>query len=732
MYYSDKPIESRENDLLGRAQFSKHLARSLLKINLSESFTVSITGKWGTGKTSVLNMVQKEINDFSKKMADNEKPLIMRFEPWNYSDCNQLLQQFFSQLSSTISLKSNDKSLKVVGDKLEQYASSFDLLQYIPVAGKYLSIIPGIIKTIGGKIKKKSEIRLNDMSVQKDALVDALKKQNHRIIIFIDDIDRLSNDQIRLVFQLVNSVAGFPNVIYVLSFDKRIVVNALTAVQNCDGSEYLEKIIQIPFDLPEVEKAKIHHVLLSRLDTFISEYDIKQIDQTYWSNIFRTCVTPYVHTLRDVIRVSNVLDLKLSLLGNEVNFCDLVAISVFQATMPQIITYIQQNKNVLVGSKSPLESIKSLDEKSKGKEEYIKEFSAMDGIVAKELLESLSTLFPKFAASVHALYEYKTDDDLRREKRLAHIDKYDLYMTLSLENLAVLESSIHQTIYSMSEEEIIGFLHRMNSNGQAVEYFLELKSRIEQIPIDRVPMFIKILIEHAYELTGTEEPSFMVSSATDYAEYLAEKLLLNIRDEKDKISCLKSILDKCTNLGMQAFSTMINKFEQSHGCPAANGNERGEKVISLDSLKTLETAFAEKLRELYVVNQLNVLDQPNSGMLCYLWEKYDKETYRERLNDLLQAPDNICRFVGLSASKRTGSEVRWIFSNDYSAYVSKDKVLESIQNVVTSPIFPTLSQNLKEIMAAFVIWNENEDVNKDIGVSLPQVHALLDKWENTK
>ena len=119
-------------------------------------------------------------------------------------------------------------------------------------------------------------------------------------------------------------------------------------------------------------------------------------------------------------------------------------------------------------------------------------------------------------------------------------------------------------------------------------------------------------------------------------------------------------------------------------------------------------------------------------MLCYLWEKYDKETYRERLNDFLQAPDNICRFVGLSASKRTGSEVRWIFSNDYSAYVSKDKVLESIQDVVTSPIFPTLSQNLKEIMAAFVIWNENEDVNKDIGVSLPQVHALLDKWENTK
>ena len=76
MYYSDKPIESSENDLLGRSQFSKHLAQSLLKLNSSESFTVGINGKWGTGKTSVLNMVQKEISVLSEEMVENEKPLI--------------------------------------------------------------------------------------------------------------------------------------------------------------------------------------------------------------------------------------------------------------------------------------------------------------------------------------------------------------------------------------------------------------------------------------------------------------------------------------------------------------------------------------------------------------------------------------------------------------------------------------------------------------------------------
>ena len=732
MHYSDKPIESSENDLLGRAQFSKYLAKSLLKVDSSESFTVGIYGKWGTGKTSVLNMVQKEISALSKAILGDEKPLIMRFEPWNYSNSNQLLQQFFTQLSSTISLKNKDESLKIVGEKLKQYASSFDLLQYIPAIGKYLSFIPGVAKTIGEEMKNSSEERLDDISIQKEALINALKKQKHRIIIFIDDIDRLSNDQIRLIFQLVCSVADLPNVIYVLSFDKRIVVNALSEVQNCDGNEYLEKIIQIPFDLPEVDESKIYNDLFSRLDKLILEYDIKQFDQTYWAHIFRTCVQPYVHTLRDVVRVSNVLDLKLALLGNEVNFCDLVAVCVFQANAPQIITYIQQNKKMLVGGSTYYDSLGTWDKKAKSKEEYLKEFSEIDGINNEDLLELLTALFPKFAANIHSSYGYKSDDDLRREKRLAHEDKYNLYMTLSLENLAVSESSIYQTIYSMSEEEIIRFLHGVNNDEKAVEYLLELKSRIEQIPAERIPMFVEILIEHAYELRGEKGVSITAVSATYYAEYIAEKLLLNIPDEKDRTLCLNAVLGKITNQGMQSFSTMMNRFELSHGRLAANGDERGEIIVSLTSLETLKTAFVKKLKELYVSKHLNVLDQPNSRTLCYLWEHYDEGTYQQILSGLLQTPDNICRFVSLSASRWTGSGVRWTFSNDYTTYVSKEKALKSIHEVVASPIFATLSQDLKEAMAAFVLWNKNEDADADERTSLPKVHALLKEWENEK
>ena len=68
MYHSDKPIDQFEEDLLGRAPFARQLADSILSIDLTDSFAVGIYGKWGTGKTSVLNMMQKEI----ESKAQNE------------------------------------------------------------------------------------------------------------------------------------------------------------------------------------------------------------------------------------------------------------------------------------------------------------------------------------------------------------------------------------------------------------------------------------------------------------------------------------------------------------------------------------------------------------------------------------------------------------------------------------------------------------------------------------
>ena len=85
---------------------------------------------------------------------------------------------------------------------------------------------------------------------------------------FIDDIDRLNNKEIRLLIQLVKAVCDFPNVIYVLSFDKSIVSKALENEQNIDGRSYLEKIIQLSIDIPMVEQTDLRPYLFKKIDFY--------------------------------------------------------------------------------------------------------------------------------------------------------------------------------------------------------------------------------------------------------------------------------------------------------------------------------------------------------------------------------------------------------------------------------------------------------------------------------
>ena len=732
MYYSDKPIESCEADQLGRAQFSKNLAKSLLNLKSSETFTVGLYGKWGSGKTSVLNMIQQEIEHLSTEMKDSEVPLIMRFEPWNYSDCNQLLVQFFAQLSSIIDLKSKDKNLEKVGKLLEQYSSSLSLLEYIPYFGKFLKIIPALAEDVGHNLKESSEMRISDISLQKEAVVKALEKQTRRIIVFVDDIDRLSNEQIRLIFKLTQSIASFPSMIYILAFDQEVVANALSPVQNCDGSKYLEKIIQVPFYLPEIDSSKIRKVLFSRLYDLIKKYEINNFDTLYLSKVFRFCVAPYIHTMRDIIRVINVLSLKLALLGNEVNFSDLVAVCVFQTLVPQYMTYIKANKTALIGSNDPFEMLRERHKDKKSKEEFTKEFSTITSISPEKMVDSLSILFPKFASQIKHNNEYYTDDDLRREKRLAHIDKYDLYMTLSLDELAVTNSELEKIINILEENEFVEYLYESDSQNRVIDLLLELQSHIDRIPIERIPLFVRVLIEQAYNLSETNQKTFFQISAKDCAEQFIYKLLFRLTDEAERGLLLLEILESCSVKGLQTFSTLLYKFELEHGRLAAKGNEKSKKTVSIESLEALESCFLKKIHSLFKDGENNVLDQPNAFMLCYLWENFDNVSFYAVLEKLLESPKNICRCMSLSASKWTGTSISWSFSEDYLKYVSKEKVFESIDKTVFSSEYNSLPDELKETMAAFIIWNNNPDVDEDERVTLPKVSELLLEWENIR
>ena len=131
-------------------------------------------------------------------------------------------------------------------------------------------VLAAVLKVFGRDWVNKL-LEVPDLDKAKEDLETILKESNQKIIVVIDDIDRLTNSQIRDIFHLAKQVGNFPNIVYILSMDREIVCRALKEIHNIDGHEYLEKIIQIPFEVPQMYKGKVRDYLLNQLNQIIKE-----------------------------------------------------------------------------------------------------------------------------------------------------------------------------------------------------------------------------------------------------------------------------------------------------------------------------------------------------------------------------------------------------------------------------------------------------------------------------
>ena len=90
--HSDKSLMNPKDDKLGYSFFAKHLADSIIKLDAQKGLVISVYGKWGLGKSTVLNFTKHYID------IDNGdlKPFVMEFNPWWFSGTESILNNFFN------------------------------------------------------------------------------------------------------------------------------------------------------------------------------------------------------------------------------------------------------------------------------------------------------------------------------------------------------------------------------------------------------------------------------------------------------------------------------------------------------------------------------------------------------------------------------------------------------------------------------------------------------------
>lgn len=720
-YSTDGPIDTCEQDLLGRASFSKQLGRAIYDYNGKDGLVIGLYGKWGSGKTSVINMAVNEMITLAEQ--ENNMPVVMKFAPWNYSDKDNLISIFFQSLKNKIELQDNEEMKKEVGKALNDYAGAFDALSLIPIVG---SGVAAILKTVA-QAQGTNLMQGADLEKTKELLENALVKSNKKIVIIIDDIDRLTNSQIRDVFQLVKQVADFPNIIYILAMDRKVVRRALQEVHNIDGNEYLEKIIQVPFEIPELRKSKLNSIFFSKLDEVVKEISDKiEWNDDYWTDIFQNCIGPYMNTLRDVNRVINTFQFKYGAMYRETSFEDMLAITTIEVLEPELYRWIGNNKEAVCGGfmhEFLSDSVNKIDYQKK----YSEEFSSL-GINPDKAINCIAAMFPVFAKDVNKnAFAYYSYSDIRSKMRVAYEGRFELYFMYDLEDIKISRNIINACIYKLDTESIRNHLDKINKQGNIIYFLDEVRSLINNIPYERLGLIASIFLEMQGNFHGQNSKSIFTISANDIAERCIDDIMNRLKTEEDRFKIIYTAVKNLNSLNFGTMARRINRIELAYGRLAGKEEKEEGKIISLNHLREIEELYVSRIHD--IVKTVPFVDIKGFKFVFYLWESFEKEGAKNYINEMFEDDVNKIRFVCMLADKWNETNgCSWSFNpKTYSKYISDEEIFNLIQDYDKS-MLEIFSREEQIKMASFVLrYGKNEMFD----VHGQEAMKLIEQWKNS-
>ncbi len=300
----DRPINRSDEDELHFGEDVNGLFNQINNCKAQSSFSIGINARWGDGKSSFINLL-------IEKFRENEEHfIVIQFNP-RHAPNGSIQASFFEMLFSELSKYDS------------RFTHSFnDYLRVIDVMAdnKYLS---AIFKTT----------KLLNRESEKDKIDEAIKRLNKRIIVIIEDLDRLMADEIIEVFKLIDGNASFDNIIFISAYDK---IRIQSLIKQSDAySAYSDKFFVHERILPLLTRESILGYLSNNLTKGIrlendEEEEIKRII-TNDNSFFKT----YLHNLRDVKRYINSVRPSLAGVSGELKIRDYLLIGLVRYRYPQ-------------------------------------------------------------------------------------------------------------------------------------------------------------------------------------------------------------------------------------------------------------------------------------------------------------------------------------------------------------------------------------------------------------
>jgi predicted KAP-like P-loop ATPase len=411
----DNPITLPEDDTLGRASVARSFAHQVLELDSRQGVVVGVLGAWGTGKTSFINLAHAEF--------DRAHVPVLDFNPWMFSGAEQLVERFFTELAAQLKVR---PAFADIAQDIARYGEALTGLAGIVGLGVFIPIAGVASEALNKALERR---RREGIGGRRAKLVKALSNKSQPMVVVLDDIDRLSSAEIREVFKLVRLTASFPNIIYIVAFDRSRVEQALSE-EGIPGRDYLEKILQVAVDLPAAPSHFLQNQILKAIEDALSGItNPGPFDNEIWPDLFMEIVRPPIRNMRDVRRYAAALHGTVNALKGEIALADVLALEAVRTFLPDVYAQLHCAFEALTKTAS----FTSLSYGSSSEETLLK--ASIDSLIAagheyEGVVRSMvRRLFP--AAERHMGGSHYGDDwkgTWLRERRVAHEDILSLYL----------------------------------------------------------------------------------------------------------------------------------------------------------------------------------------------------------------------------------------------------------------------------------------------------------------
>ncbi|GHC11985.1 KAP family P-loop NTPase fold protein [Cerasicoccus arenae] len=482
----DYPIQSPDQDGLGRDRFAKGFAARLSRWRGDHSLTIGLCGDWGTGKTSLKNLIVHHLE------ANNTDIPVVEFNPWMVTGIEAITQTFFGQIASQFP-KGDDAKDTARRELWTRYSRYLGFGAKIAEASEVIGVVvPGMAaagKFSKGALKRAQEMadHAADSLAQPDkSLVDlreeisqSLKDLKAPILIVVDDIDRLTSEEICLIFRLVKANADFPNLMFLMLFQRDTAESALDRLSNGKGRLFLEKIVHSLFDLPQPDFRQVHQALFKRFDEFLAQAANHRFDDERWSNLWFRGFRGYFKTFRHVYRFVSTFEITFfSLIEDstlDVNQIDLFALECLRVFEPEIYQFLA-DKRALATGEHDIDTGK--EEQKTFVEELLKLRRASD---ETQLYAILGELFPLLAQSWGGQgYSGGFMMQWRRELRVCVPEHFDRYFRYALSAQEVSEAEIRQILdRTKDRDQFVAEFSKLIEHGRALSALQRLEAESE-------------------------------------------------------------------------------------------------------------------------------------------------------------------------------------------------------------------------------------------------------------